>query len=184
MLTIIPTSLPGVSIIERRPITDERGYFERVFCSEELRDAGWPSPVAQINHTYTAKRGGVRGLHFQHPPHAEVKIVTCLRGHVFDVALDLRRGSATFLKSVAVELSAGVPRSLLIPEGFAHGFQTLSDDAELLYFHSAPHAAAAADGVNPFEPRAAIAWPLEVAALSDNDRNRPMLTADYEGITL
>lgn len=182
MLKLVQTGIPGVSMIERTRLYDERGYFERVFCTELLRNSGWPYPIAQINHTFTAQRGAVRGMHFQHPPHAEAKIVTCLKGRVHDVAVDLRRGSPTFLQSLAVELSGEMPRSLLIGKGFAHGFQTLTEDTELLYFHSTPYAVAASDGINPIDPCIAIAWPLQITAMSENDRKRAMLAEDFEGL--
>lgn len=179
---VFPAPLSGLSIVQSRPIEDERGYFTRFWCAEELAEAGWCKPIAQINRTLTRRRGTVRGMHFQHPPHAEMKFVTCLRGEVFDVAVDLRRNSATFLQWHGEVLSAGNGRSVLIPEGFAHGFQTLSSDCELIYLHSAAYAPDAEDAVNPTDPQLAIAWPLPIAELSGRDRGHLLLAPDYAGI--
>lgn len=178
------TPLAGVVEITRQIIGDHRGFFSRFFCAEELAAAGFGSPVAQMNHSYSAKRGTVRGLHFQYPPHAEIKLVSCVRGRVFDVAVDLRAGSPTFLQWHAVELSAERRNSLLVPKGFAHGFQTLEDDCELLYLTSTPYAQAAEDGLNPIDSRLSIAWPLDITECSDRDRNHPPLTSAFAGITL
>ncbi|MDZ7804392.1 MAG: dTDP-4-dehydrorhamnose 3,5-epimerase family protein [Thiohalophilus sp.] len=120
------TPLPGLRLIQRQRIGDHRGFMDRLFCAEELAEAGWVRPIAQINHTYTHRRGTVRGMHFQSPPHAEMKLVTCLRGAVWDVAIDLRPDSPTFLAWHGEELSPDNQRALLIPEGFAHGFQALT----------------------------------------------------------
>jgi len=177
-------SLEGLKLIERQLMGDSRGFLVRLFCAEELASVGWRRPIAQINHTYTARRGTVRGMHFQHPPHGEMKLVSCLRGTVWDVAVDLRKDSPTFLHWYGEELSADNHRALLIPEGFAHGFQSLTEDVELLYCHSAAYHAGAEGGVNPQDPRLAIAWPLEVSTISDRDADHPMLNRDFTGITL
>ena len=182
--TIAPTPLAGVVEITRKVIGDHRGFFSRFFCPEELSAAGFDTPVAQINHSYSTKRGTVRGLHFQYPPHAETKLVSCVRGRVFDVAVDLRSGSPTFLQWHAVELSAERHNSLLVPKGFAHGFQALEDDCELLYLTSTPYAQAAEDGLNPNDGRLGIAWPLAMTECSDRDRNHPPLTHAFTGIDL
>jgi dTDP-4-dehydrorhamnose 3,5-epimerase len=176
------TPLAGVMRIQRQRLEDARGFFSRFFCAEELAAAGFRAPVAQINHTLTRRCGSVRGLHFQHPPHAEDKLVSCLRGEIFDVAVDLRRGSPTFLQWHGEILSAQNATSLLIPKGFAHGFQTLGDDAELLYLHSAPYAAAAEGALNARDPALAIAWPLAFADVSDRDASHPFITAEFTGL--
>ncbi|MET3495549.1 dTDP-4-dehydrorhamnose 3,5-epimerase family protein [Variovorax boronicumulans] len=180
--SITETALEGVKVVQRYRIEDVRGFFSRFFCAEELAVAGFDQPVAQMNQTLTRRRGSLRGLHFQHPPHAEDKFVSCVRGEVFDVALDLRRNSPTFLRWHAETLSGDNGRSLLIPKGFAHGFQTLCDDVELLYVHSAPYVQGAEGGVNPTDPLLRIAWPLPFADLSDRDAARPLLTPDFVGI--
>lgn len=181
-LEVTPTPLAGVCVIARRRLDDSRGYLERLFCAQELAAAGWSQPVAQVNHSLTRVQGTVRGMHFQHPPHAETKLVMCLRGEVFDVALDLRCGSPTFLKWHAERLSANNGRALLIPAGCAHGFQSLTDDVEMLYCHSAAWAAQAEGGVHPLDGRVAITWPLKIATLSPRDAQLPWLETDFEGI--
>ncbi len=182
--TVIETGIGGLRIVERQRLGDERGFLSRLFCAEELASAGWDKPVAQINHTWTQARGTVRGLHFQRPPHAEMKLVTCLRGAVWDVGLDLRSGSPTFLQWRAVELSADNGRALLIPQGFAHGFQALTDDCELLYLHSAPYAAQAEGGLSATDPALGIDWPLPIALRSGRDEHHPCVTPEFTGLDL
>lgn len=176
--------LAGLKVIVRQPIGDERGYLERLFCADELAKVGWRKPIAQINHTLTQKRGTVRGLHFQKPPHAEMKLVSCLRGVVWDVGVDLRAGSPTFLKWHAEELSADNHRALMIPEGFAHGFQTMTDDCELLYLHSAAYAADSEGAVSAIDPKLGICWPLAITEQSARDKTHVMLADDFQGLTI
>lgn len=176
------TGLAGALVIERRPLGDERGWFERLFCDEELRPALGERRIRQINRSFTAQRGAVRGLHFQYPPSAEVKIVSCLRGEVFDVAVDLRAGSKTFLQWYGERLTAENRRSLLIPEGFAHGFQTLSEDCELLYLHTAAYDAEREGGFDALDPRIGIDWPLPVSQRSPRDEGLPVVPEDFGGI--
>jgi dTDP-4-dehydrorhamnose 3,5-epimerase len=178
------TKLAGLKRVRRSRLGDERGFLARLFCADELRDAGWNAPLAQVNHTRTAQRGSVRGLHFQHPPRAEKKLVHCLRGEVFDVAVDLRRGSPTFLQWHGERLSGDNGVALLIPEGFAHGLQTLADDVDMLYCHSVAYSAESEGGVHPREPRVAIDWPLLIALLSPRDEARAWLSAAFEGIAV
>lgn len=181
-LEILPTPLAGLCIVQRKRLEDDRGYFSRLFCAEEVALAGFGLPISQANQTLTRRRGAVRGLHFQHPPHAEDKFVSCLRGEIFDVAVDLRRGSPTFLQWHAEVLSAENQRSLLIPQGFAHGFQTLSEDCELLYLHSRPYAAQAEGALHVRDPALAITWPLPIAELSPRDASHPYLAATFRGL--
>ena len=183
-LTIPDLPLAGLKRVERQRLGDERGFFARLFCADELRVAGWCDPIVQVNHTMTARKGTVRGMHFQQPPHAEIKLVSCIRGEVFDVAVDLRRSSPTFLQWHAEPLSADNNRALLIPQGFAHGFQALSDDAELIYCHSAAYDAASEGGLNPRDQKLAIGWPLPIADMSARDAAAPMLDAAFVGVTL
>ena len=183
-LSLQATPLAGVYLLRRTRQDDARGFLSRVFCADELAEGGWQGPVAQINQTLTLSKGTVRGLHFQHPPHAEYKLVSCLRGCVWDVAVDLRRNSATFLQWHAEYLHADQGAALLIPAGFAHGFQALADDAELLYCHSAAYAPQAEAGIHPQEPRLAIAWPRPVCDLSPRDASHAWLPDDFEGVPL
>ncbi|CAN5882301.1 dTDP-4-dehydrorhamnose 3,5-epimerase [soil metagenome] len=179
---VIDTPLPGLRMIERHRLVDARGFFSRFFCAEALAAAGFDRSIAQINHTRTHRRGSVRGLHFQYPPHAETKLVSCLSGEIFDVVVDLRRDSSTFLQWHAEVLSDYNGRSLLIPQGFAHGFQTLSDEAVLIYLHSAPFEATAQGALNVRDPALAIDWPLPFADISERDANHPLIGVDFTGL--
>ena len=178
------TSLQGLKVIQRHPRKDSRGQFTRVFCSEELSAAGWTTPVMQINHSITSAVGSVRGLHYQKPPKAEKKMVLCLRGRVWDVAMDLRASSATFFSWHAEELSAENNKAMLIPEGFAHGFQVLEGESELLYLHSEQYAPQLEDGLSPMDPRLSIPWPLAIAGMSDRDRELSVLADKYKEVIL
>lgn len=177
------TPLIGLKSIRRLFAQDSRGWFERLYCSQELGAiAGQPFLPVQINRSFTTDRGVVRGMHFQNPPHAEIKLVSCLRGEVYDVAVDLRAGSPTFLGWYGARLSADNRCSLLIPQGLAHGFQTLSEDCELLYLHSAAYVPEAEGGIHPQDPRVGINWPLPVCGLSARDAGRLRLASDFVGI--
>ena len=181
---VIDTSLPGLKVVQREHRGDGRGFFSRLFCAEELAAAGWRKPISQINHTLTKRIGTVRGMHFQYPPHAEVKLVTCLRGAVWDVAVDMRLGSPTLLSWHGEELTPENRRAVLIPEGFAHGFQTLSADCELLYMHSAAYAPGGEGGVDACDPRIGIDWPLEITERSARDESHARLAQGFRGIAL
>jgi len=163
--------------IQRHPIGDERGYLERLFCTDELGPIIGNRQILQINHTLTAKAGTLRGLHFQHPPHAEMKLVTCLRGEVFDIAVDIRAGSPSFGQHHAEILSADNHKTFVIPEGFAHGFQTLTDDCELVYLHTAAYQPDAEDGLAALDSALAIPWPQPVSERSARDGALPGLQA-------
>jgi dTDP-4-dehydrorhamnose 3,5-epimerase len=167
------TEPAGVVIIEPERVEDERGFFARSFCAREFAARGLDPRVAQCNVSFNRTRGTLRGLHFQHPPHTETKLVRCTRGALYDVAVDLRPDSPTFLVHIAVELSARNGRMLYVPEGFAHGFQTLEDDTEVFYQMSAAFSPDAAGGVRWNDPAFAIEWPLEVSAISERDRTYP-----------
>jgi dTDP-4-dehydrorhamnose 3,5-epimerase len=179
-----PTPLPGVTRVQRLPIADHRGFIERLYCSDEFAAIGWNKPIAQINRTLTRKAGAVRGMHFQKPPNAETKLVSCLRGEIFDVAVDLRAGSPTFLGWHGEILSEANHYALIIPEGFAHGFQALTADCELLYCHTAAYAPESEGGVNAQCERLGIGWPVAITETSARDAALPRLTPDYSGIRL
>lgn len=181
---IIATPIAELCLLQRKPIGDPRGYLERLFCAEELQSLIPGKNIMQVNHTLTESAGTVRGMHFQYAPFTETKFVSCLRGEVFDVAVDLRHGSPTFLHWHAERLSAENHKTLVIPEGFAHGFQTLTDDCEMLYFHTAAYQASAEGALNVQDPKLAIAWPLPVAGLSPRDAAHPFLNNDFNGVTL
>ncbi len=179
---IAETPMAGLHLIERLRLGDERGFLTRLFCAEELAELGWDGPVAQINETGTREAGTVRGMHYQMPPFAEIKLVTCVAGAVLDVAVDLRRNSPTFLRHFATGLSAENARSLLIPRGFAHGFQALSGDVRMIYAHSAPYRAEAEAGLNAADPALGLNWPLPVVNQSPRDRAHPFITAKFDGV--
>jgi dTDP-4-dehydrorhamnose 3,5-epimerase len=178
------TLLAGLKLIQRKTVVDQRGFFSRFFCTEEFLSLGLNKNIAQINHTLTRQIGAVRGLHFQTPPFAETKIVSCLKGEIFDVAVDLRRGSKTFLQWHGEILSADNARSLFIPEGFAHGFQALTSDCELIYLHSAPYHQPSEGALSINDPRLSIRWPLPIGELSDRDSSHPFIDTGFEGIDL
>ncbi len=178
---ISPTPIADLLVVERQRRGDDRGYLSRFFCAKELKAAGFQDPVVQINQTLTTKTGAVRGMHFQLPPAAEDKFVSCLRGSVFDVAVDLRSGSPTFLQWYGEVLSADNSKSLFIPRGFAHGFQTLASDCELLYLHTAYYSPESEAALNLADPALAIAWPLPVTDISPRDRSHAYISPDYDG---
>ncbi len=178
-LAIEPGVLKGLFTLRRTVRTDPRGSFARLYEAETLREyCGIEKPIVHINRSVTTGPGTVRGLHFQLPPHEEIKIVTCLAGTVFDVAVDIRRGSPTYLQHQTVELSGDEPVAFVIGEGFAHGFQVLSDRAELLYLHTAGYAPEAEGRLNVADPQIGISWPLTISGLSDRDRGAAMLSDD------
>jgi dTDP-4-dehydrorhamnose 3,5-epimerase len=180
------TDLPldGLKRIERQRLGDDRGFLSRLFCSDELAVAGWQKPIAQINQTYTSQSGTIRGLHYQTPPHAEMKLVSCTRGEVWDVAVDLRSNSPTFMRWHAQTLSEDNGYALLIPEGFAHGFQTLADGCELLYVHTAVYSPQTEAALRFNDESLAITWPLPVTEISVRDQAHPLLTFEFDGIKL
>jgi dTDP-4-dehydrorhamnose 3,5-epimerase len=180
----VDTAIAGLKTVQRKPIEDERGFLSRFFCAEEFKEYGFDKSISQINHTLTRRKGSLRGLHYQNHPHAEIKLVSCLKGEIFDVAVDLRKGSPTFLHWHAEILNESNRRSLLIPEGFAHGFQTLSEDCELIYLHTAPYVQSAEAALNATDSRLNIKWPLEITEISERDRNHLMIADDFEGIAV
>ena len=183
-LAVTDLPLMGLKLVERQRIGDSRGFLSRLFCAEALAAAGWYKPIAQLNHTSTTQRGTVRGLHYQRPPHAEMKLVTCIQGEILDIAVDLRAGSPTFLRWHAEILSAENNRALLIPEGFAHGFQTLTDHVVLIYCHSAAYCPEAEAALHAEDPRLAIKWKLPIAELSVRDGMHPLIDEKFEGVRL
>jgi dTDP-4-dehydrorhamnose 3,5-epimerase len=180
MLQALP--LAGLFSVQHKRHEDSRGHFSRLFCEGSLSVFDQPFHIRQINHSCTREQGSVRGLHYQKAEQPEAKLITCLRGEVWDVAVDLRSDSATFLHWHAERLRAGDGRSLLIPAGFAHGFQTLTDDAELLYLHSADYAPEHEGGLSVHDPRLGIAWPLAVKNLSARDASHALLDSQFAGV--
>jgi dTDP-4-dehydrorhamnose 3,5-epimerase len=163
------TALPGAFRVLPERVADERGYFARTWCREDFAVRGLDPAIAQCSVSFNHRRGTVRGLHFQVAPHAEVKLVRCARGALWDVIVDLRPEAPTFRRWTAVELSAENGEALYIPEGFAHGFQTLADDTEVVYQISVPYAPQSGRGFRYDDPAFAIAWPEPVAVISERD---------------
>jgi dTDP-4-dehydrorhamnose 3,5-epimerase len=166
-------SLQGAYLVEIEPRNDERGFFARTFCEDEFAAAGLVTRFPQASVSYNARRGTVRGMHFQASPHEETKLVRCLAGAVFDVIVDLRPDSSTYRRSVGVELSAQNRTALYIPKGFAHGFQSLQDDSELLYMIDVGYIADAARGVRWNDPSIDVQWPDPIVVIADKDNGFP-----------
>lgn len=179
------TPIPGSFEVRLSPFTDERGVFSRLYDENELRAAGIQHPpVVQINHSVNKEKGTVRGMHFQYPPFAEVKIIRCLRGRVFDVVVDLRKHSPSFLRWHSVELSPGGYNMIYIPQGCAHGFQTLEENSELIYFHTAFYNKEAEGGVCYNDPYLSIRWPLPPKNVSEKDKSYPKLDDTFGGVMM
>lgn len=176
------TPIEGLWEVATEPVSDARGALTRLYCKAAFELVAPGLHFVQINHTVTEHRGTVRGLHVQRAPALEFKLVRCLSGRVFDVAVDLRHGSATFGCWHAIELSAHNQRQLLIPPGVAHGFQTLEDQVEMLYQHSAAYSPLHELGVRHDDPRLGVAWPLPVSVISQRDRDHLPLDAAFEGV--
>lgn len=174
-MKLTPLRLQGVYLVEPEPIGDERGFFARTFCAETFAAQSLATHFVQANLSFTATAGTVRGLHCQRPPHAEAKIVRCTKGRVFDVAVDLRMASPTYGQAVSAELSGENRHALYIPEGFAHGFQTLSDDCEMHYLHSVAYAPGFEAGIVHDDPDLCVRWPLPVSIVSERDLALPRL---------
>lgn len=176
------TALKGSYIIELEPGTDERGWFARTYCKNEFAAIGHDKEWVQMNHSFTAEKGTVRGMHFQHPPFSEIKMVRCIAGAVLDVIVDIRKDSPTFLQHVVAELSAANRQMIYIPEGFAHGFQTLQENTELIYHHSEFYKPGVEGGLKYNDEILNIHWPLPVINVSDRDNSHPLLDAQFKGI--
>ena len=172
-MRFVATRLKDACLIETTPVVDERGWFERSFCAKEYEAAGLGVRFVQHSQSFTSARGTVRGMHFQNSPHGEIKLVRCLRGRIWDVIIDLRETSPTFLRWQGFELSSSNRHQLYVPEGFAHGFQTLCEDVEVGYMISAPYAPESANGVRHDDPAFGISWPLPATTISAKDRNWP-----------
>lgn len=181
-MQLSPTAIAGVIELCNPGFEDSRGAFQRLFDAAEWRDCWGDRPVGQVNHSRTTTVAALRGLHLQLPPAAEAKLVRCIRGRVFDVAVDLRAGSASLGQWHGVELSPGGANALCIPEGCAHGFQVLEAPAELIYVHSGPYAPAHEWAARWDDPRLAIAWPMPVAQLSARDAAHSLLPDDFAGL--
>lgn len=176
------TAIPDVLVVEMKKHEDERGSFMRLFCQQELSTVLGARKIVQINKSVTISKGAIRGLHFQCPPYAEMKLVRCLKGQVFDVAVDLRQKSKTFLQWHSEILTPGNNKMLLIPEGFAHGFQSLECGTEVLYLHTAEYHPESEAGVLFDDPKLNIQWPIDVTDVSDRDKNHPLIDEHFMGL--
>ena len=176
------TAIHGCYRIGCEPVTDERGIFFRAFDKKEFQRIGLTKEFVQHNVSINARKGTLRGMHYQQPPHSESILIQCIAGRVFDVVVDLRKDSATFLKWISVELSATAFNQVLIPEGCAHGFQTLEDHSVLLYYHTHYYAKDSERGIRPDDPLLQIHFPVPVSVISERDRNHPLLDITFKGI--
>jgi dTDP-4-dehydrorhamnose 3,5-epimerase len=177
-----PTSLAGSYIIDLEPKSDERGWFARYYCKNEFQKIGHTKEWVQMNHSVSNKKGSIRGMHFQIHPYKEIKMLRCIAGSVYDVIIDLRKGSKTFLQWMGLELSAANKKMLYIPEGFAHGFQCLEDNCELIYHHSEFYKPGAEAGIRYNDPLVSIQWPLPLTVISPRDDQHPYLDENFKGI--
>ena len=180
-LNIKNTNFEGLFIIEPNIFEDNRGSFSRIFCENELSSV-LDFNIKQINHSVTSKSGTIRGLHFQYEPNSEIKMIKCVKGSVFDVVVDIRRNSETFLKVFSIELSELNNKIIFIPKGFAHGFQALEDDTELIYLHSSLYKPSNEGALNPVDRILDITWPEDISNISEKDRNHPFITDKFKGI--
>jgi len=176
------TPLAGAYVIDLQPFSDERGWFVRYYCKNEFQEIGHTREWVQMNQSVSYIRGTLRGMHFQYPPFRETKLVRCIAGAVYDVIVDLRQHSASFLQWYGVELSAGNQRMLYIPEGFAHGFQTLEGDSALLYHHTEFYTPGSEGGLRFDDPALAIRWPIAVTVISERDAGHPLIDNQFKGI--
>lgn len=183
-MNFLQTPLTGVYIIKLEPIFDDRGAFSRIFCKEEFKKINYTKEIVQINYSANHKKGTIRGLHYQVNPGSEIKIIRCVRGRVFDVIVDIREGSPGFLKSFALELTGENWKMIYVPEGFAHGFQTLEDNCELLYQHTNYYKKEHERGLRFDDPMLGIEWPLEVTVISEKDSKYELLNENFNGIKI
>jgi dTDP-4-dehydrorhamnose 3,5-epimerase len=178
-----PAPLAGAYLIEIEPKADERGFFGRAFCAKEFSAVGLESTFVQANNTLTLKKGTVRGFHYQLPPSAEVKLVRCIRGAVYDVIVDIRPHSKTYCQSFGATLDQENRHMMYVPQGFAHGFISLTDDAELHYMVSAFYDAKQERGLRYNDPAFAVRWPLEMTAISAKDSAWPDFDETFHGVS-
>jgi len=181
-MTFTPTPLQGSFVIDPNVLTDERGWFARFYCKNDFLEIGHQKEWVQLNHSVTNKKGTIRGMHFQLNPFREIKMVKCIVGAVYDVIVDVRRESTTFLKWFGVELSASNKKMLYIPERFAHGFQCLQDHCELIYHHTEFYTPNSEGGIRFDDPKINIQWPLPVSLVSSRDRAHLLVDDNFKGI--
>lgn len=181
-MTFTPTPLAGSFVIEPTVFTDDRGWFARFYCKNDFKEIGHETEWVQLNHSVSYKKGAIRGMHYQVQPYRETKMVKCIAGAVYDVIIDLRRDSKTFMEWFGEELSAKNRKMLFIPEGFAHGFQCLEDNCELIYHHTEFYTPGAEGGIRYDDPGVGIKWPIPLTVLSERDKSHPYLDENFKGI--
>jgi dTDP-4-dehydrorhamnose 3,5-epimerase len=177
-------NLSGAFLISSEPFEDHRGFFLRTFCKEHFEGNNLISSFVQANHSGTAESGSIRGMHFQYPPYSEVKLVRCIKGAIFDVIIDLRQSSKTFLQWEGVELNEDNRYSMYVPEGFAHGFQSLTDNSEIVYMVSQVYNKASEGGVRFDDPAVNIKWKKPLSQISEKDLSIPFLDKNFKGIAV
>ncbi len=177
-----PLKLAGAYHIETTPFQDQRGFFTRTFCENEFAEFGLKQHYVQANHSGTFGKGIIRGMHFQRPPHAEVKVIKCIKGSIFDVIVDCRKNSPTFLQWVGIELSAEKKNMMYVPEGFAHGFQSLEEETEMTYLVGAFYNKESEGGIHHLDPKVGIEWPLPVLLTSEKDAAIPFVDDNFKAI--
>lgn len=183
-MNFVKTALKGAFIIEPTPYEDDRGLFARTFCKREFEQIGHTKEFVQFNHSVNKIKGTLRGMHFQYSPDCEIKLIRCVRGRVFDVIIDIRESSPTFLQHISVELNESNFKSIYVPEGFAHGFQTLENDTHLIYHHTSFYTPDNQGGVQYNDPVFNIQWPLEPQCLTEKDKQHKLVDKLFKGIKI
>lgn len=183
-MQFIETHLSGVFTIKLDFLTDDRGFFARTFCKKEFSNFGFNVEFVQFNHSFNLAKGTIRGMHYQKPPFAETKLIRCVQGSVYDVAIDLRKDSPTYLQYFGTELSSSNINSIIIPEGFAHGFQTLEDNTSLIYHHSNYYTPNTEEGIRYDDPKINIQWQLPPVNISQRDLTHPFISTNFQAISL
>ena len=181
-MEFLETKLEGLYVIKHKKLEDERGFFTRTYCENAFKEISFVKTFVQFNHSFNKEKGTLRGMHFQTKPFKEVKLIRCVQGAVYDVAIDLRADSDTYLQSFGIELSQDNFLSVLIPEGFAHGFQTLKDSSSLIYHHTEFYQPGADSGVKYDDPVLQIDWPLPVRNLSVKDMEYKLINNNFNGL--
>lgn len=177
-------NLSGAAVVEAEPFIDNRGVFARFFCENELSELTGSRHFVNVNFSRTSDKGSIRGMHFQYPPMAEMKLIRCIRGSVYDVIVDVREGSPTYLNWFGTVLSGENMKMICVPEGFAHGFQTLELNSEMLYLHSEFYSKKHESALNYADPLIAIDWPLKPTEVSEKDKNHKMIDNNFRGIKI
>jgi len=181
-MEFITTPLPDAYLIEPSPVTDNRGWFSRIYCKEEYAAIAPAIDWVQFNNSFTNRSGSVRGMHYQLNPFGEIKLIRCISGSVYDVIIDVRQDSPTFLKWFGAILSSDSRIMMFVPQGFAHGFQTLTDNCELIYAHTSSYKPGYEGAIRYNDPAIGIVWPLGVTEISERDQTHPFLTNEFKGI--